>query len=292
MGMKYLWLIPMILQTAFAGVKSIIPSKTETPFFRIYEGVRIKADKELARVSVSHLVRDYSQNNSKSGWEVSLAWDSLDIPLSFYQDVRSQADATLTAITGDSYNSFGTAFHIGEGYVLTNQHVLSSSRTNTTECKNFQASTGNGEHRFKCEKVIYCEREADFCVIKLKKWRAGKMDPAALPKLPLLSERMPDRDALYAAIGNTGGEGLHYSRGRGIWRNSSRQFVFYAPVHSGNSGGPLLNEQGQVIAVVYAQGQYGVTEEGYNIAVPIEYIIGELQKHVPGHEVLKFFETE
>lgn len=287
-----MWLLALFVTPALSGVKSVIPSKTETPFFRIYEGVRIKADKDVARVSVSKLVRDYTEHDEKSAWDVSLASDSLEIPLSFYQNVRSLADATLTAVTGDSYNSFGTAFHIGDGYVLTNQHVLSKSRTNTTECKNFQVATGNEEHRFKCEKVVHCDREADFCVIKLKSWKAGRMDPKALPRLKLLADRMPDREALYSAIGNTGGHGLHYSRGRGLWRNGSRQFVFYAPVHSGNSGGPLLNQAGKVIGVVYAQGQYGITEEGYNIAVPIDYIQGELETHVPGHEVLKFFQEE
>lgn len=255
---------------------SVIPSKTETPFFRIYSSVKLKPAQNIARVSVSRLFKTGHGGEPKDQWEFQTGHQNLEIPLPFYQEVRALADGVLKATPGDDGNSFGTAFHIGGGYILTNQHVLSTSRKNTTECKSFTARTGDGKDRFRCDQVVYCDRSADFCLIKLKAWRKNKREPHTLPKLSLHATHEPDQVALYSTIGNPMGEGLHFARGRGIRRHREGKFLFYAPVHSGNSGGPLLNEAGEVVGLVFAQGQYGVTEEGYNLAVPVEFILNEL----------------
>lgn len=264
--------------TMLPAVASVIPSKTETPFFRIYNSVKLKPAQNLARVSVSRLFKTGSGREPKDQWEFQTGHQNLEIPLPFFQEVRTLADSVLKATPGDDSNSFGTAFHIGGGYVLTNQHVLSTSRKNTTECKSFTTKTGDGKDSFRCEQVVYCDRTADFCLIKLKAWRKNKREPHTLPALSLHSTHEPDREALYATIGNPMGEGLHFARGRGIRRHREGKFMFYAPVHSGNSGGPLLNEAGEVVGLVFAQGQYGVTEEGYNLAVPVEFILSELTR--------------
>lgn len=264
--------------TMLPAVASVIPSKTETPFFRIYSSVKLKPAQNVARVSVSRLFKTGSGREPKDQWEFQTGHQNLEIPLPFFQEVRTLADSVLKATPGDDSNSFGTAFHIGGGYVLTNQHVLSTSRKNTTECKSFTTRTGDGKDSFRCEQVVYCDRTADFCLIKLKAWRKNKREPHTLPALTLHSTHEPDREALYATIGNPMGEGLHFARGRGIRRHREGKFMFYAPVHSGNSGGPLLNEAGEVVGLVFAQGQYGVTEEGYNLAVPVEFIVSELTR--------------
>lgn len=274
--MKTLGLILALITLPAVG--SVIPSKTETPFFRIYSSVKIKTAQNVARVSVSRLTKSGSGHEPKDQWEFHTGSSTLDMALPFYQDVRNTADAVLQATPGDDGNSFGTAFHIGRGYILTNQHVLSTSRKNTTECKNFVTKTGDGKDRFRCEQVVYCDRTADFCLIKLKAWKKNKREPHTLPALSLISTHEPEREALYATIGNPMGEGLHFARGRGIRRHREGKFMFYAPVHSGNSGGPLLNETGEVVGLVFAQGQYGVTEDGYNLAVPVEFIVGELSR--------------
>lgn len=264
--------------TMLPAVASVIPSKTETPFFRIYTSVKLKPAQNTARVSVSRLFKTGSGREPKDQWEFQTGHQNLEIPLPFFQEVRTLADSVLKATPGDDSNSFGTAFHIGGGYILTNQHVLSTSRKNTTECKSFTTKTGDGKDSFRCDHVVYCDRTADFCLIKLKAWKKNKREPHTLPALSLHSTHEPDREALYATIGNPMGEGLHFARGRGIRRHREGKFMFYAPVHSGNSGGPLLNEAGEVVGLVFAQGQYGVTEEGYNLAVPVEFIVSELTR--------------
>ncbi len=263
------------------AMASVIPSRMETPFFRVYSGVKIKADQNIARVSTSRLMKSGTGNEPKDQWEFHTASADLNIPLPFYQEVRSMSDSVMQATPGDDSHSFGTAFHIGQGYVLTNQHVLSTSRKNTTECKNFVTRSGDGKDRFRCEQVVYCDRTADFCMIKLKAWKKNRREPHTLPALTLHSSHEPDREALYATIGNPMGEGIHFARGRGIRRHRDGKFMFYAPVHGGNSGGPLVNEAGEVVGLVYAQGQYGITEDGYNLAIPVDFLISEFTRVLP-----------
>ena len=267
----------LVMPTAFAAV---IPSRTEIPFVRLYESVRIKADKGVARLSVSRLSETGQGREPRERWEFHTGSSTLEVPLPRFEAMRRSGDAVLEATPGDDSNSFGTAFHIGQGYVITNQHVLSTKRTNTTQCKDFRVRTGDGKQRFKCDQVVRCDRQADYCVIKLKAWGRNRPLPEDLPSLPLRAVNRPNAQASYAAIGNPAGEGLHFSQGQGISRHRDGKFMFYAPVHSGNSGGPLLNEDGEAIGLVYAQGQYGVTEEGYNLAVPMDFIWSELRTHL------------
>lgn len=275
--------ILILAALSLPALASVIPSRMETPFFRVYSGVKIKAAQGIARVSTSRLEKSGTGREPKDQWEFHTNSASLNLQIPFYQEVRAMSDSVLEATPGDDGNSFGTAFHVGQGYILTNQHVLSTSRKNTTECKSFVTKTGDGKDRFRCEQVVYCDRVADFCLIKLKAWRKNKREPHTLPAMTLHSTHEPDREALYATIGNPMGEGIHFARGRGIRRHREGKFMFYAPVHGGNSGGPLVNESGEVVGLVYAQGQYGITEDGYNLAIPVEFIIAELTRVLPSY---------
>ncbi|MBY0518217.1 MAG: serine protease [Bacteriovoracaceae bacterium] len=293
--MKYL--LPLLLLSSFsarAELFSIIPEKTETPYIRIYEGVRIDEKKDIAKVSVSNLVQNFEERDVARKWHLELNQDTLTMPLSRFNKIKKLSDAVLQATPGDSANSFGTAFHIGNGYVLTNQHVLSTSRANFTECKSFEAKTGDNEDRFDCQEVVHCERKPDFCVIKLKAVMRGMpwnrklgRAPETLPTLKLKPENLPAFNGIYSAIGNPDGQGIHFSSGRSLYRQAD-QFIFYAPVHGGNSGGPLLNSDGEAIGLVYAQGQYGIDSEGYNLAVPMEVVFKHLYNILPGdHPVIE-----
>ncbi len=78
-----------------------------------------------------------------------------------------------------------------------------------------------------------------------------------------------------SAVGNSRGFGLHFSQGKGLEKYSNL-ILFYAPVWGGNSGGSLFDENGEVIGVVRAQSKKLISEESYNVAVPMSIIKARL----------------
>jgi S1-C subfamily serine protease len=272
----------------------IVPSRTVMPFSAVYSGVRVKS--EHVTLSTATLFKNFSEREPSREWEFRGQSKSLNVSHEKFETIRALSDATLRATPGDDGGSFGTAFHIGQGYILTNQHVLSTSRSNTTQCKSLRMQTGDGKDSFDCERVVYCHREMDFCLIKMKSKKPGlfNRNPRQIQTLPthrLRATRSPDYAGVFAAIGNPAGEGIHYSEGSGLQPYRRNTWLFFAPVHSGNSGGPLINEAGEVVGVVYAQSKYGISEDGYNMAVPLYRILEELKENIAGSEDLRFFEN-
>jgi S1-C subfamily serine protease len=49
-----------------------------------------------------------------------------------------------------------------------------------------------------------------------------------------------------------------------------------APIQSGNSGSPVIDEQGEVIGIVYASIEKTKNNQRFGLAIPIENIIQEL----------------
>ncbi len=272
----------------------IVPSRTVMLFSAVYSGVRVKS--EHVSLSTANLFKNHQEREVSKEWEFRSTSKTINVSHEKFETIRALSDATFRVTPGDDAGSFGTAFHIGEGYILTNQHVLSTSRNNTTQCKSLRMQTGDGKDSFDCERVVYCHREMDFCLIKMKSKKPGlfNRNPRQIQTLPrhrLRATRSPDYAGVFAAIGNPAGQGIHYSEGSGLQPYRRNTWLFFAPVHSGNSGGPLINQAGEVIAVVYAQSKYGVSEDGYNMAVPLYRILEELKEKIAGSEDLRFFEN-
>ncbi len=247
-------------------------------------------------MSSANLVKVFNEQDPARIWEFSGSSKTVKVSHEKFERIRSLSDATFRATPGDDSASFGTAFHIGEGYILTNQHVLSTSRANTTQCKSLRMQTGDSKDSFDCERVVYCHKEMDFCLIKIKAKKPGLFNRnprqiQTLPKHRLRATRTPDYSGVFTAIGNPAGAGIHYSEGSGLQPFRRNSWAFFAPVHSGNSGGPLINEVGEVIGLVYAQNTYGISEDGYNMAVPLYRILEELKDKIAGSEDLRFFEN-
>jgi hypothetical protein len=171
-----------------------------------------------------------------------------------------------------SGNSQGSGFFISDsGHLLTNRHVISESPTKETSLE-----TVTGE-RIKA-KVVYVSRADDFAVLKV--------DGSGIPKaLPLCYASYPVAGEDVIALGSP--RGLTNTVTRGIVsavRRSGDDFKSQkglgssliqtdAAVNPGNSGGPLLNSDGEVIGV----NTFGRTSsEGLNFAVSIVDILEQL----------------
>jgi serine protease Do len=97
-----------------------------------------------------------------------------------------------------------------------------------------------------------------------------KLDGYRTPALPVAVRRMPGQgDAVYA-IGNPMGISDSVTSGR-VTRLGTEQILTDVQLLPGNSGGPLVNEAGEVIAVNFAKLTQGgdANYQGFGMAIPI-----------------------
>ncbi|XOQ45100.1 MAG: PDZ domain-containing protein [Clostridium sp.] len=162
------------------------------------------------------------------------------------------------------YASSGSGFIItNDGYIMTNAHVIDGA--NNIKVTLYSGSTYDAT-------VVGSDTDYDIAVLKIE---ANGLSPVTLGD----SSKINVGDSALV-IGNPLGE-LTFSMSSGIISCANRTInVSGAPYHmiqvdtsinAGNSGGPLLNEYGEVIGVVSAKySSYATTPvEGLGFAIPI-----------------------
>ncbi|MFT4587253.1 MAG: TPR repeat protein [Limisphaerales bacterium] len=136
--------------------------------------------------------------------------------------------------------TYGTGFFITrDGYLLTNLHVIQGAR------KLYVRRGGESFHA----QVIKVDRVNDMAVLKVE----GEFTP-----LPLLSSRLVSLGESVFTIGfpNAAMQGLEPKLTRGEINSLSgakddpRHFQMSVAIQPGNSGGPLVTEEGNVVGVV------------------------------------------
>ena len=165
--------------------------------------------------------------------------------------------------------SIATGFVFGSsGYILTNYHVVRGAETITIK---FQ----NGE-RVKAE-LIKKDSQNDIAFLK----------PKSTPNIRTMNLSLADSASVMLGdkvftlgypIATVLGENLKYSEGvinslSGVGDNT-KVFQISIPTQSGNSGGPLFNERGEVIGIVSSsldvvktQLVMGITPQNVNFAI-------------------------
>ena len=189
-----------------------------------------------------------------------------------------QVVAVTTEITYKNYFGYttsgavsGSGFIISsDGYILTNYHVIEDAAKGGYE---ISVLTHDGSEYV--ASIVGYEAENDVAVLKIE---AEELSAATLGD----SDGMAVGDTVYA-VGNPLGE-LEYTMTSGMvsaldrdittyesstgTSNTINMFQIDAAVNSGNSGGPVYNDRGQVIGIVTAKySDSGV--EGLGFAVPI-----------------------
>ena len=153
-----------------------------------------------------------------------------------------------------------------DGYILTNYHVIEDAYQSNAEI-----TVMNHEGDKFPATIVGFESDNDIAVIKIE---AEGLDPVVIGD----SDAMNVGDVIYA-VGNPLGE-LEFSMSTGHVSAKDRNigddysaekihmFQMDAAVNSGNSGGPVYNDQGQVVGIVTAKySKSGV--EGLGFAIPI-----------------------
>jgi TonB family protein len=163
----------------------------------------------------------------------------------------------------DPYQSIGTAFAIGANSFVTAAHVLAAAAGSQYGAPALRAADGTVHPITNIEKFSAFE---DFVVFSL----ADDLKSAPLPV-----SRSPHVDDRVAAVGNALGEGIVIRDGLFTSETPEEQdgrwkwIRFSAAASPGNSGGPLLDAEGNVIGVVIAKSP----NENLNYALPIGIVL-------------------
>lgn len=173
-------------------------------------------------------------------------------------DAEEAYEAVFVVYSGDS---LGSGFALGENCIVTNAHVVDSSAPITV--------VSYDESMY--DAVLFgISREEDIAVLLV--------DGASFPSLSAAStaDAKPGDDVY--AIGAP--KGMAYTLTKGSISAKARIINGHsyvqldAPINEGNSGGPLLNDAGQVLGMNALK----LTDsEGIGLAIPIERICAYLE---------------
>ena len=160
----------------------------------------------------------------------------------------------------------GSAFAaFSDRYLVTSYHVLEGMDHLTA------TSEDDKRYRMNGEDILYKDDDVDVAILLLPE------DSELIP-LPC-AQKIPLRGEKLAAIGSARGllNLVTFGNVCGHWSNGIVDWlIFSAPVSAGSSGGPLINDRGEVIGVI--MGSYD-DSQNLNFAVPIyevERLISEL----------------
>ncbi|MBE0528036.1 MAG: trypsin-like peptidase domain-containing protein [Thermoleophilia bacterium] len=198
--------------------------------------------------------------------------------------VLSEFDGSGTDQFGQAQGAraLGTGFVVDEeGYILTNAHVVDESGQRASSVTVVFNKGGSETQRVPGE-LVGVDVGSDVAVIKVD---PGKVDLKALP--------LGDSDKVVigesvVAIGNP--LGYNFSITAGIVSATGRSLTAPngqmipngiqtdAAINQGNSGGPLINDQGRVIGINEQIASQGGGNDGLGFAVPINTAIRSLEQ--------------
>ena len=196
-------------------------------------------------------------------------------------DTEEIATSTLPSVVKlKNANGSGSGFFINEeGLILTNRHVVIGGD------KTFQIISNDG---MKVQgEVVYVDRNLDFALVQSK--NLDKVKP-----LPLCYLKYPNPGQNVVALGSPLGlagtvtrgivSAIRYPTGE-ILEDFAPNYVTLiqtdASISPGNSGGPLVNNRGEVIGVNTFNVPGGGSAQNLNFAISIVDILNELNMQKP-----------
>lgn len=230
---------------------------------------------------IAELLDEYGSHAAEELWaEVDRDWDAARL---MGGTVTILVDRGIKLEDGIGYadRAIGSGFFIDRrGYLITNYHVIASEVDPQYEgySRLFIRTPGSIHGKIPAT-VIGWDPVFDIALVKT----------AYVPSHVFSLERAPNYDvgARIVAIGSPGG--LEQTMTSGIISATERPFLEMGnsiqvdlPINSGNSGGPLLDENNRLIGVVFA----GIEQfEGVNFAIPSSWIFRLLHRLYEGGRV-------
>lgn len=271
----------------------ISPSQFTEKLFDFYvENEYFGAALGLAQASISSAGLDSSLRSKMQAFVRSqYAGESPSLQKLGFWEQRVQGTVTVYVDLGNqniAYNVFLPAKEIGSGFfidnngsIITNYHVISSLVEPGTKVKGQILVKLAGRDLLIPAKLIGWDKERDLALLRISR---------KTPKLLTLgtSPKMQVGDELFA-IGAPGGlestltSGRLSATGRKDLLPLSDVLQTDVPANPGNSGGPLLDKNGEVQGVVFAKNNAGY--EGIAFAIPNQSLQAVLPRLYQGNEV-------
>jgi len=197
------------------------------------------------------------------------------------EELQSQTeileDAKRSVVLISNPRGAGSGFILDEkGRVITNHHVIRNEKYHDVTI--FQKSEEGQwvKHKFKQVEVEAFSWLYDIAILQLD-LEAVEEEGVELLPLPVSEPRQLEVGDPVFAIGNPGGLGrmLEHTVSEGIVSSLTRNVndVLYvqttAAVNPGNSGGPLVNDRGEVVGLVTLKSSF---QEGIGFALPSSLI--------------------
>lgn len=150
----------------------------------------------------------------------------------------------------------GSGFFISPARVVTNLHVI--ERATTIRIQTFAGKA------FTVQTIIATDEGADLALLQ--------MDASCVNATPLqIADKSPTEGEPIILVSNPQGSGWQVSPGAvgRIWQfiNFGKRLQITAGVFPGSSGGPVLNQQGQVVGIAVMS---MTSSDNLNFAVPVE----------------------
>lgn len=161
----------------------------------------------------------------------------------------------------------GSGFAISNGYVVTNYHVTNGAKT-----INIKGVNGEMDERYKGY-VVASDKQHDIAIIRIvdKDFKGFADIPYCIGKT--VPEVGNDVFALGYPMTNTMGEDVKLTNGiissTSGFKGDVSMYQISVPVQPGNSGGPLFDNEGNVIGIVCAK---HADAENANYAIKVSYL--------------------
>ena len=194
--------------------------------------------------------------------------------------VKRKARAVLYV---ETYDERGNVLGSGSGFLINNKKTLVTNYHVIEGAYRIIAWTSDKKESAEINTVLAYGKDIDLAVLECTE-RIN-----ASPLQLINSDSVKQGDAVYAVgyplgIANSLSDGIVSSRYTD--EDGLPVLQITAPISPGNSGGPLLNQKGQVVGIVCAT---YVDGQNMNIAVPSTTLIDLLERESTAQSLLEFF---
>ena len=248
----------------------------------------------LAKAKLANLLKSKKQNVPKGTYtaadrqfhnalpKITVMWEepqinsheketypSKSVPLPPQEIARTALTSTVLVVIKDAHGNprgIGSGFFISKNLVVSNWHVLKGAFTGHVKLV-------DGETTYNIEGIVASDPAQDLVVLKVS--GVGK-------SLSLGGSNTVQIGEPIYVTGNPKGWTGTFSEGivSSIrMRPEGERIQITAPISPGSSGGPLLNNRGQVIGIIYARHR-AIDAENLNLAIPVNYLKAVLRQKI------------